>query len=212
METPGEFDGRGSIGGGDSQRIEQKVLDVEIDGAPVNSGGGIVLLNGCVRGSDIFNRIGRKVVFTSILLRLQSYNQALNNPLGNAIRTVVFYDRQTNGVAPVLQNILSSNNGLAAVPTPQTPYNLNARNRFIIIYDKYWGTHAASYSAGQVSGGDPQTITHMFHKRLNLETIYSGNTGLVGDIQTGGIFVLIIADGSNTQLIDFHIRLRFVDA
>lgn len=167
------------------------------------------LLNGIALGSENNNRIGRKVLLKSLYLRL-----FISKVAGTAqnysfpVRILIVYDRQTNGAAPALSDILSSATGAAV----ESPNNLNNVDRFYTCYD--------ITREVQVTGGNSTnyTFTGVYmtkYCKLNLPQTFKSSAGTtVSDIATGSMYLFAIADSTAATAICSVAgiaRLRFCD-
>lgn len=191
-------------------RDELKVIDVAsaVNGSTAAGGGSITLLNGVSQGTDYTNRIGRKVILKSLLVRLNVVPNIANSaPQGDIIRVMVVYDCQTNAAAPVLSDIIN-----AGSITYQSPMNLNNRDRFKILADKFLTMEANVYTAGALTAGSPRPKQIKIWKKMNMEEIFGGTGATVGSIQTGAIFLVIVAATTAFSTISFETRVRFMDA
>jgi len=97
--------------------------------------------------------------------------------------------------------------------TAYSPLNLNNRDRFRVLMDKFCPMGAYNNVATTAVADRTVQLVKKYLK-LNLETIFDGTSAAIGDIQTGAIFMLCIgtngvAAGSS---LGCQIRLRFVDA
>lgn len=184
---------------------EFKSHDFPVDG-DVDAAAEIILLNGTARGADIDNRIGRMIVVKSIQIAWSSYAVGVTG-IDQTHRFLIVYDKQTNGVLPAIGDILTSS-------TPWAQRNLNNRNRFIILHDS-WASIANDIAAGAPSGL-PKIADFKYYRRHNLKTQYNaGDTGLIGDIATGGIYFIklgSVAAGVTAGLCIGNCRIRFIDS
>lgn len=174
---------------------ERKYNDVgtalDFDNAGTNN---IVLLNGIAQGSDVTNRIGRRFNNVSIQMRY-TIQTAPTTPVAAAARLMLVFDTQSNGAAPTILQILSSN-------STQGPMNLDNRDRFKVIHDI---THVV-----QPSG--PEIVYEKYYKKINLETTNSGTTNTVSSIATGALYLLMIGDLVSSEAVGFAItRVRYTD-
>lgn len=156
------------------------------------------LLNGLTVGTDNNNRIGRKVVWTKIMCRY-FVNQGSSTGGAN-FRILVVYDKQTNGVAPSITDILNADSFTSF-------NNLNNRDRFITIID---------HITESVSQNGNASVAGIITRKLSLDTIWNADTtAVVGAINTGSIYAMIAQTGGDiTQSPDssMRFRLRFVDS
>lgn len=190
-------------------RRATELKTIDNNSAPISSNipntGNISLLSGVAAGTDYNQRIGRKIMLKSILLRLNIQPvSTTSQPVGDAVRIIVFYDTQTNGAIPLVADVLQSANYTS-------PLNLNNRDRFKVIMDKYLGTEAAVYTAGALTSGSPKVRALTKYRKCGLEAIYSGTGATVGSIATGGIFILYISQANNVNNIQIDSRIRFMD-
>lgn len=180
---------------------EIKVTDATINVDPAFGSAAFTtptLVNALAIGGDYNNRVGRKVVFTKLMVRWLVSQQSSTG--GANFRILVVYDKQANGVAPSMTDILSSNDFSSF-------NNLNNRDRFITIIDHI--TESVS-QGGNASGAGVIT------RKIALETIFNADpTAVIGAINTGAIFLMVAQSGGDiTTSPDFHcrVRLRFNDA
>jgi len=197
-------------------RTELKTIDLENLNASVSTTGGVVLLNGIANGTEIYQRVGRKVIMKSMLFRITIFNDPTKqDPQGTAIRIILFYDTQTNGSAPTVANVLGNMQATPYTPTVVSPMNLNNRDRFKILKDWVVGCPAAAYGPTptfSLVGGSPDTKYRSCYKKLNHDVIFQSGSNGVADIASGAIWCLIIADVADAKKVDFNCRIRFSDA
>jgi len=187
-------------------REELKVIDTTLTTTNVGTGGTFFLLNGINQGSDYTQRIGRKVILKSLLLRATCLpNTSSSTPAGDVIRFLVVYDCQTNSATPAIGDVLQNS-------SINDPMNLNNRDRFKIVADKFVTLNACTYVATALTVGAPQTKQVKLYKKMNLEMIFSGTGATVGSIGTGALFLILISgfNGQSTAL--WTARVRYTDS
>lgn len=156
-------------------------------------------INGLLPGNDYNNRIGRKVVWSKLLLRYH-WRLGATSTGGSPCRVLIVYDKQTNAATPLIAEVLSVDgyNGYN---------NLNSRDRFVTLMD---------FMTAPISAQGEACVTGIESRKINLETIFnSGTAGTVADINTGGIFMWISQTGGiATAAPEFQCRtrLRYLDA
>lgn len=171
----------------------------------INTAGLVNTISGVAAGTDYNTRIGRKIMMRSLLLRFAlSPISTTSAPIGDTVRVIVFYDTQTNGVLPTIAQLLQ--NGQV-----DDPLNLDNRDRFRVIMDKYIAMPAVTYTAGALTAGSPTPKTFTKFRKFRLESIFSGTSGAVGSIATGGIFIAYLSSGVNLTNIQWDARVRFID-
>lgn len=183
---------------------ELKTIDSTLTTA-IPSTGLVNTISGVAAGTDYNNRIGRKIMMKSLLLRFAlTPIVSTSAPVGDTVRVIVFYDTQTNGVLPTIAQLLQNSQ-------PDDPLNLDNRDRFRIIMDKYIAMPASNYTAGALTAGSPTPKTMTKYRKFRLEGIFSGTTAAVGSIATGGIFIAYISNGNSLTGINWDARIRFID-
>jgi len=168
----------------DQKIIEAQPLKLFSDGTlafsePATAFNGITCLNEVNQGSAAYNRIGNKIVMRSISVSGQF--TATVPTIQAMARILVVYDRQTNGTAPVLADILYSD------PAGSTEFtsgvNMRNKSRFLVIRDFY-----LPFDTGQALGH-----TFKLFAKGRWESEFKANTGppsVIGDIATGALYLI----------------------
>lgn len=193
----------GGWGGTPGRRGELKYVDAAND-VTFAVAGTLILLNGIAPGTGASQRIGKKVTMKSLQFRA-----AINSgdtgavPFRGMVRLLWIYDKQANATAPTSAQILES-------AQAASPMNMDNRDRFVVLTDK-------QYAVDQ-SGGH-QSVQMKFFKKMNLQTVFNaGATGAIGDITTGSVYLIILADNggptasTNLPVISYYNRIRYEDA
>ena len=196
-----------NFGGG---RNELKYIDLAAVDQNIGTGGTVVLINGCATGTDIQNRIGRKICMKSIVFNVNNFPVPVvaNALAGIMLRHMIIYDTQPNsaGTVPAVTDILQA-------ATTLSPLNLNNRDRFKVIYDKRSQIGSFSITTGPfLTGGSPQNVFWSKYRKLNHDVIFSGVGDTIGNISTGAMYLLFIGDFASVARTDFYTRIRFQDA
>lgn len=148
--------------------------------------GTVQLLNGVAQGTDYGNRVGRRVTMTSAFIR-GTLKANSTTPTAGQSRIILVVDRECNGVAPTIGDVLS---------TVTTTGNLDLDNteRFLILMDQ---TLAVKPNfATQV-----EYIPFKFYKKMRITTKYIGTGATVASIGENGLFLMTLGDftaGTNT--------------
>lgn len=176
---------------------EKKFKDTSLAAVAFTTTGVMTLLNGLVPGSDANQRIGRRINVLSLLLRL--YIQPGATPTDGVCRAMVVVDKQANGAAPVIGDILTSG-------TSVNPNNLNNRGRFVTLLD--WVT-----VIDQVA---QKIVYKTVFLRKKFATVYNaGTAGTVADIATASLYLVTVGDlaaGATANVITNGVaRIRFED-
>jgi hypothetical protein len=156
-----------------------KAVDI-VATVAVNTTGSLTLLNGLTPGTAINQRFGQRVHFTSGALDVNSSVTATTGT-DQFSRFLVVIDRQPNGAAPVITDVLTAVSVIA-------PINLSNRNRFIVVADRKFHLNASAEPGSQRSFhlGMPAFVT-------NFNT---GTAGTIADISTNSMYFIAIGDNA----------------
>jgi len=162
-------------------------------------------INPIISGSGASNRIGRKVILKSLLIR---YCLELGTPTGNdrggGCRLLVVYDKQANATAAAIGDVIED---VVIAGSTVGMNNLANRDRFVTLVDEL------IEAIGQ--GGSQRSIQGKIYRKFSLEQIFnSGNAGTFADTTTGTVWLFAGATSSNTNPNILHLatRMRFTDA
>lgn len=203
---------------------ELKCFDVPqtaITFATVAAGGTFTnSLNAMSLGSDLYQRIGRKIKMKSLRFRGTIQPHGTNSNVGAGIlRFIVYYDAQPNAGAPSVTDIIQDSNATAGA-NARSEMNMNNRARFQILRDHQTLAPPAGGVAtnfGNIpDAGTPNAYHFDYYIKLKgLEAMYNAtNGGNIGDITSGAIGVVAIQDTTVTAAscdLIFVSRLRFYD-
>lgn len=180
------------------------------------AGGTFNLLNAVPLGSDLFQRVGRKIKMKSLRIRGCLIGTATASVGDGILRIIVYYDAQPNGQSPLITDLIQDSNN-SAPTSVRSEMNMNNRARFQILRD--YQMMAPTTVGGQFSFiSDP--IEHpiqfdMFIKLKGLEAMYNAtNGGTISDITSGAIGLVCIQDTTVTAaslICAYTTRLRFYD-
>lgn len=177
---------------------EWKVIDTAGTWAN-DTTGAVTLLNGCTQGDDIANREGRQITMRSLEIKLTNFATS-GDGLDQFQRVLIVLDKQANGSAPAITDILTANNVSA-------PRNLNNSKRFKIILDKRFYLNASTESFSAV-------IWKKYKKLFTQVQYNTGNAGTVADITTNSLYLVTLGNriaGVTAGSTQGYIRLRFTE-
>lgn len=204
-----------------SRGFEVKSLDLTVS-TTIDTTGSVQALNLIRSGASFFNRIGRRIEMKSLMVKLQ-ISPLRTMGTNDYVRIVVVYDRQTNGAAPAVADIIQDTDQAGANSTNIfTDINLNNRDRFLIFMDKRISLPSLTLTAGVITNPgliDPVSPTFIFTKYIKIKgevAQYKADSApaVVADISTGGLFMLVLgnqASGNEGYSLLGKTRLRFND-
>lgn len=195
--------------GGYSKRGRAELKYQDTEGAPggIPNSGQTILLNFLAQGTGVNQRVGRKCVMKSFLMRYGIYPSASTSAAnGTIVRAMIVYDRSPNNAAalPAITDVLAS-------ATWDSALNLAYRERFLVLWDKTYTIGATQYTTGALTAGNPKPVAVQKYKKINLPVIFGGTGGDIVDISTGSLFLLEIGNINATVTSDWRFRLRFTD-
>ncbi len=189
---------------------ERKFHDVDVDDAVIAAGGNIAIgsCNVIAQGVTEVQRVGRQIHIKKIQWRWEIVLPATATAADTCdiVRIVLYWDRQTNGAAAGVTDILDTNDF-------QSFNNLAHRQRFKILYDK---TVTLVAVAGSGIGAD-NTRSYgcnlklgSFFKNVNIPIEFDASTGAITEQVTNNLGVMLV---SSAGLCAFNskMRLRFTD-
>lgn len=195
--------------------IPEATITLEAIGTPPT----FHLLNGIQVGSGFFNRIGSKIEMLNLHVRGFLVNIATS--VQQYGRILIVYDRQPNGAAPAITEVLQSRDQTGtASTTDKSEINLDQRDRFIIVRDKDFFLPSVTNTGGVLTNGPnwPGDIEehweiNWFIKLKNLLTHFKSSTNptTVADINTGALYAIFLAGTTAQWAAQVSFRLRYSD-
>lgn len=195
---------------------ELKYVDIYQANNDITTGAFVVLLNGMVTGTDSNERIGDEVRATSIQWRM-NFSSDPTGTIPVAVRMILFWDKQANGLAPVIAGGGGATSLLDTTTVTDlllAPYNHESSDRFRVLYDK---TFTLEPYALAVGGGAAMQRYITMHKKINLSrrVKYDGDTAAFTDVVTNSLWFTFMSDiaaaGINPQ-VEFGSRFYFKDS
>lgn len=205
-------------------RPEMKSCDVVSASVAVSTTAQFILLNGVQEGSSFYNRIGRRISMRSLHLKFTLAPSGNGAGVGETLRFMVIYDRQPNGAAPAISDLLLDYDNTGATGTTvKSGMNMNNSDRFVMLRDKILqipnNGAAVALSAGQEAIMDQfeeKGDFNWFVKLRGSEVHYkaTSNPAVIGDIATGALYFVTysnIAVATSGYNATYLARLRYSD-
>ncbi len=190
-------------------RPELKFHDLDVDDASIAAGGTIAQAS-CVtiaQGNTESERIGRKLTIRSVNWRFDlsfGINAAISG--ADTIRIILYLDKQCNGGAAVVTDILES-------ADYQSFNNLSNKSRFRTLMDRNYDMQPLA------AGGDGTTndqgglaMSDSVYLKVNIPIEYdnSATTGVITSVKTNNIGVLLLSKNGLSTFTS-KMRLRYSD-
>ncbi len=167
-------------------------------------------LNVIVQDTGESERVGRKVVIQAIHMEgiVKIPTTATAADTSDYVRIIVYQDKQTNGAAATVTNILET-------ATVLSFNNLANKSRFQTLMD-----HRVSVNCSAGSGrGTTDTLSYgesqenfSWHKKCNIAVEYDNTvaTGAIESQRSNNIGVLVIS-GEARASVAYNVRIRYTD-
>jgi len=190
--------------------IDDGVVDVA-SALNFASAGSLALINGLETGTDIYQRLGRKIYMKMLLLKGWISALAAGSATDSFCRLMVVYDLTPNGAAFSKDDLLANISLTGSVTnTGLSFWNPNNRARFKILADECFAFPAQSTTEGL---GSPTVEALDLRIILEQETVYNSlDEGTIADINSGALYLFVTNDsGSSEYGLTFVARLIFSD-
>lgn len=187
---------------------------------PFITAGTFVCLNATKEGNASFERNGRRIVMKSLHLNgiITPNASAPGSTVSKYGRIMVIYDKQANGAAPALADVLLSESAGSSETNVYSGLRMANRGRFEIIIDERIVFPPITASAGAISSalcltGEEAKISR-FSRLKDRVTEYNGSNASpsVAEITTGSLYLLVLGETATTADYNFkwNSRLKFL--
>lgn len=167
------------------------------------SAGSVQCLNDMNQGTANATRLANQTAFTELEYTLQP--TTVTSQGFDTVRVVVFKDNQPEGALPTVAQLLCT-------ATPYSCFNPDlvgnqARPRFTVlanhleVVDNYTPFTSVTSTGGGIFAGKI---------KLNFTSTYEGNAGTSADLQTNGLYVMVITSGASTSVTG-HYCLKYIE-
>jgi len=181
------------------KRVELK-YDIGQVNQLVTATGNINLLSTIANGTDVQDRIGRKISYHDIEI-IWDVNNAATHSLSNHKMWIIF-DNAPNGANPVWSDIFTST-------VPYTLMNADQKGRFKVICEEEIITWNDS-TVGQA------VIDNVHgHKVLSLKgknAQFIGTSAGISSIDKGAIYMCVISDAAGSVTVNLQNKIQYSDA
>lgn len=182
--------------------VEKKHVHLQNNLVPISNAGDLFHINKVGLGAEDFQRIGNKIKSLRIGIRgviMPSTGVVAVDPY-NEVRMLVIYDRQCNGAAPLLSQILT-------YPTDvNSPRNPDYVNRYTTLADKsflVYNVNAQNYQGSKFRLNLKKKLTTMFG---------SAGNGIVDQVN-GSIYCIFLSDSTlvDHPFVKYNTSYTFTD-
>ncbi len=172
-----------------------------------------LLLNGIVQGNTQSQRIGNRVVITSIMVRGRYIMPSINpttslGTFSNRVLSLIVQDKQPNNATIVGASVLQN------AADVDSFNNLDQSNRTRILLHKRYVMLPryvlTSQSIVDEAMGVGYSINFSFYKKCNIPVQYNGTDALIGSIVTNAIHWMDLLDATTPAITaNLVCRIRF---
>lgn len=164
------------------------------------------LINPCAQGTTAVTRAGRRTMMTQLSYLFQA--ALITGSTGaSAIRLLIVYDRQSNGVAPAATDVVVADQ-------LDAPMNLANSRRFKILVDEVNDGISTAGPASVIWKGFRDFTAKGTKRGLECE-FKDTSAGNITDITTGSIYSFVWSNGTfgtTAPESSLYTRIRFTDA
>lgn len=195
-----------------SSRYEKKYFDTEVTLASnATTAAFVPTLNGIAQNTDPFGRVGKQITVTNVNCHLKlTSGQAPATTAAGQYRVILGIDKQSNGAAPLITDILSS--APLATISPNSFRNMFTLDRFVILKDKLvtlnrWSTNGTGAYEGS-------KVFKLSWKGA-VPVMYKDTGATVSSVTSNNFFLLMLANttaggGASEQLVGVA-RIKYTD-
>lgn len=158
-------------------------------------------LNLIQQGAGESNRIGRKIVLRKIHIKgdVVLPATAVAADTSDAVRVIVFHDKQTNGATATPAQILAG--------TYLSFRNLQQTGRFNLLYDE---THYVNAKGGLAGSFGEERKPFNVNAECFIPLEFDASTGAITDLTTNNVGVLVYS-AQGLATINYFWRVRYSD-
>lgn len=189
--------------------MELKFHDLATNDGTITANNVMVLsCNLIPQGVTECQRVGRKCTIKNIGWRftMKIFQTTVAGDTSEVIRVILYVDKQCNGATAAITDLLETDSF-------QSFNNLSNKSRFRTLMDRTYALHstAGGTSAAGVHQVFEQNISDSFYKKMNLPIEFSGINGVIGEIRSNNIGILILVENGGFSKFTGIMRLRFSD-
>lgn len=185
--------------------FEKKYFDTSVISTGDATAGVIIpSLNLIAQGTTDQSRVGNKITIRNINIHAYCNNddQLTAAYAGSNVRVIVYLDKQTNGAAAGVTDLLKT----AAITSFR---NMDQVDRFVILVDKIVFNPVESANAAHTSN---QRHYWSVNKKCNIPVHFSSTTGGITEVRSNNIGILYVTDEANANSAANGIaRVKFTD-
>lgn len=186
---------------------ELKFHDLDIDDATIAANGTIAQAscNIIAQGVTEVQRVGRKCTIRSINWRfnIRLPEGVASSTTADTVRVMVYHDKQTNGAAATVTQILEADNY-------QSFNNLSNKSRFRTLMDRTYDLNTDLSGDGTTVDSPRFNINDSFYKKCNIPIEFDATTGAITEQRSNNIGVLLLSK-NGLCAFDSKMRVRYSD-
>lgn len=164
--------------------------------------GSIALVATIAQGTTVNQRVGKKAMYKSILMRGNLVAGTTGTIADGTV--MLIYDKRPTGALPTITTVLTAVTSTAFMNDDNTA-------RFQVI--RRWDHNLIGNSTTPTTGCEAINMDHYIPFRQPI-TFESAGTGAIGDIDSGAIYVLTVgnvAAGTTAPILTVNFRTRFTE-
>ncbi len=177
--------------------VEFKNHDVTAVGTTINLSPIIIQLTNIAQGDTGETRDGSQVKLSAFLLKFDICGNV--NSTNTLVRVMLVWDKQTNQAIYGSGDLLEDTTDVLII---QSPYNLDNKWRFKVLYDKVFRLSSASNNA----------ISIKKYFKMSRKIRFDNSTSAIADLTSGSLSLVFFGNQStNKPVITYFNRVRYID-
>ncbi len=179
--------------------VEFKCIDSVFSNQQIDSATPTIsLITNVAQGDTATTRDGNQIKLTQVVINMLFTVVGTNT----GMRYLLVHDKQTNGAAFVIGDLLASNGTQQSLVSG---LNIDNKYRFRILADKKFTLTN--------SGSNRKVTKKIFIPNLNIRMRFDGGSNSITDVTSSSLALVVLSEdtGASAPLMSAFIRVRFVD-
>lgn len=187
-------------------KSERFYYDATANNQSISNAGTVTLLSNMAQGDDDGMRTGNSIRLRSLSFYYYAKGNAQN--VANAIRCILFIDKQNTGTTPTPADILQTTGSVGSIISH---INVDHTSRYRVIYDRrHVFTHQTNYTAASAASSGVGATIRTLYKKMFMPVKWTGPAGT--DTYTNAVYLLLLSDvAANDPDVSWSVRLGYDD-
>lgn len=165
--------------------------------------------NQIAQGDQEYQRVGKEVVVTSVMVRGQVILPGGNTTYSDTVRFLIVQDTQCNGAVATVNNVLGFT---GSTPSINSFNNIENSRRFLILSDTRYDVTAFTSNGATIANN--RTVDFEIYKKCNIPIVFdtTATSGSLATVRSNNIFGIVIDSSAvDDMTCRYTMRLRYQD-